>query len=315
MQHLEIWIRILALMAGTGVLFDTHRFYKKYRHSFLKTMWWCCLFLNLGFLTGAVSEYILVNLFENKLVFKASPYGEIIDPFSSIFFVGLTYFLIFLYRGFQGKNPPPVFRPIFIGAVVFVALRTITSLIWDFPAAAVRAINVVNLCVTVSAFVLLVGALGLMAFRSGRVIEDGTKAKMARYFGLFYLGLCALLLVTATFAGAYQSLIFVTAGLLFNTYPFIWYRRYLPALSNSVSSVAARTDFSVVYDKYGISVRQREIIELILNGKSNRDIADKLFIAQHTVKNHIYNLYQKLGVKSRFELIDFFLKAGDGSTE
>jgi DNA-binding CsgD family transcriptional regulator len=132
---------------------------------------------------------------------------------------------------------------------------------------------------------------------------------MIRNFGLFYLSGCGVLFITATFAGTYQSLIFVTAGLFFNIYLYIWCRRYLPSIGNSLSSVVSQTGFGAVYEKYGISVRQREIIELMLHGKSNRDIAEKLFIAQHTVKNHIYNLYQKLGVKSRFELIDFFLKA------
>ena len=44
-----------------------------------------------------------------------------------------------------------------------------------------------------------------------------------------------------------------------------------------------------------------------LHGKSNRDIAEALYIAPHTVKNHVYRLYQKLGIKSRFELVSLFL--------
>ena len=47
---------------------------------------------------------------------------------------------------------------------------------------------------------------------------------------------------------------------------------------------------------------------LILDGKSNKEIEDSLFISYHTVKNHVYKLYQKLGVKTRFELVHFFTK-------
>lgn len=55
--------------------------------------------------------------------------------------------------------------------------------------------------------------------------------------------------------------------------------------------------------KYDISEREQEIIELILKGKSNKEIEDALFISIKTVKSHIYNIYKKLGVKNRLELI------------
>jgi len=60
---------------------------------------------------------------------------------------------------------------------------------------------------------------------------------------------------------------------------------------------------------YAISNREREIMELILQGKSNKEIEESLFISYNTVKNHIYNLYQKLGVKSRGQLIHLVLEA------
>ncbi|MDH4196536.1 MAG: LuxR C-terminal-related transcriptional regulator [Candidatus Aminicenantes bacterium] len=58
--------------------------------------------------------------------------------------------------------------------------------------------------------------------------------------------------------------------------------------------------------KYGISKREQEIIRLILQGKSNAEIEKELFISVHTVKNHIYNIYQKLHVKNRYQIIRLF---------
>ncbi|MCK5221877.1 MAG: hypothetical protein KAR14_09885, partial [Candidatus Aminicenantes bacterium] len=52
-----------------------------------------------------------------------------------------------------------------------------------------------------------------------------------------------------------------------------------------------------------ITEREKEIIILILNGKSNKEIEDELFISLGTVKNHLYNIYKKLKVKSRTQLI------------
>jgi DNA-binding CsgD family transcriptional regulator len=53
---------------------------------------------------------------------------------------------------------------------------------------------------------------------------------------------------------------------------------------------------------YQISKRESEIIECIVSGMKNEDIADKLFISIKTVNNHIYNIFQKTAVKNRVQL-------------
>lgn len=55
--------------------------------------------------------------------------------------------------------------------------------------------------------------------------------------------------------------------------------------------------------KYDISSREKEIVKLIIKGQSNKDIADKLFISVNTVKTHVRNIYEKIGIKSRYELL------------
>ena len=51
-----------------------------------------------------------------------------------------------------------------------------------------------------------------------------------------------------------------------------------------------------------ITGREREIIELLLKGYSNKQIGKTLFISAKTVKNHIYNIYQKVQVQNRMQL-------------
>ncbi len=51
-----------------------------------------------------------------------------------------------------------------------------------------------------------------------------------------------------------------------------------------------------------LTKREAEVVELIGYGHSNRDIADILYISEHTVKDHTKNIYRKLNVHSRFEL-------------
>ncbi len=52
-----------------------------------------------------------------------------------------------------------------------------------------------------------------------------------------------------------------------------------------------------------LTKRENEIVGLISSGYGNRDIANMLFISEHTVKDHTKNIYRKLNVHSRFELM------------
>ncbi len=55
-----------------------------------------------------------------------------------------------------------------------------------------------------------------------------------------------------------------------------------------------------------ISGREKEIIQLMLKGKSNRDIEKELFISLGTVKSHVHNIYKKLKIKNRVQLLNLF---------
>jgi diguanylate cyclase (GGDEF)-like protein/PAS domain S-box-containing protein len=52
---------------------------------------------------------------------------------------------------------------------------------------------------------------------------------------------------------------------------------------------------------YSISTREMDVFELIVKGLSNKEISDKLFISEHTVKNHITKILQKLNVHDRLQ--------------
>ena len=51
-----------------------------------------------------------------------------------------------------------------------------------------------------------------------------------------------------------------------------------------------------------LSRREREIAGLISQGFRNKELAEKLFISEQTVKNHLHNIFDKLGVSDRLEL-------------
>lgn len=60
-------------------------------------------------------------------------------------------------------------------------------------------------------------------------------------------------------------------------------------------------------DLNGFSEREREVIDLLIQGKSNKDIADNLFVSINTIKFHLSNIYKKAEVKNKAEAMSYFL--------
>lgn len=62
--------------------------------------------------------------------------------------------------------------------------------------------------------------------------------------------------------------------------------------------------------RYGITGRQAEIILHVIKGLSNRETGERLGISERTVENHMFNIYNKIGVDNRIELLNKAVKYG-----
>ena len=58
--------------------------------------------------------------------------------------------------------------------------------------------------------------------------------------------------------------------------------------------------------KEALSKQEKKVLDLILEDKSNKEIASEIFVSLSTVKSHINNLYKKLNVSSRNEVKQLF---------
>ncbi len=68
-------------------------------------------------------------------------------------------------------------------------------------------------------------------------------------------------------------------------------------------------------DREGLTEREREVLDLIARGLSNREIAGKMVISEKTVKTHVSNLLGRLGLEDRTRAAIWALKHGLGSKD
>lgn len=71
------------------------------------------------------------------------------------------------------------------------------------------------------------------------------------------------------------------------------------------SSPISKTEKNLTEDfikDFSITKREQEIIIALLDGKSNKELAETLFVSEKTIESHLANIYRKVGVKNRLEL-------------
>jgi len=83
-----------------------------------------------------------------------------------------------------------------------------------------------------------------------------------------------------------------------------------------VLGVFAETASLRVFNAIGeelLTRRERDVVRLVAEGLGNRDIAQQLGLSVHTIKNYLFNIFDKLGVSSRAELVMYVLSNSDNN--
>ncbi|HEX2331514.1 MAG TPA: response regulator transcription factor [Candidatus Angelobacter sp.] len=60
-----------------------------------------------------------------------------------------------------------------------------------------------------------------------------------------------------------------------------------------------------------LTKREQELVPLVAHGMTNREISNRLGVSEHTIKNHLFRIYEKLGISSRVELILYAVSERD----
>jgi DNA-binding NarL/FixJ family response regulator len=79
-----------------------------------------------------------------------------------------------------------------------------------------------------------------------------------------------------------------------------------PRVANYLVQELTRTDKKK--DDLKLTRREKDILEMLVMGNSNREMAEAMFISEKTVKNHLTSIFRKLGVKDRTQAAVFALR-------
>lgn len=93
--------------------------------------------------------------------------------------------------------------------------------------------------------------------------------------------------------------------------------KHLGALAVTVAAVAAGQvvipgSLRAAIAKPVLTTREKQILALVVMGFSNREIADQLFVAESTVKSHLFSAFRRLGVRTRKEAAALILDSQQG---
>jgi len=150
-------------------------------------------------------------------------------------------------------------------------------------------------------YLLVVGATGPKADRPPRELLLIWTA-----FAFGVVGFCESVVGFAR--GIVDPVIVMTAAgqeFMISTVPYLLFGGVLAYYFGSylvADSLPARDVNDEIAARFGISAREREVVLLLNEGLGNREIAEKLFVSVATVKTHVHNIYEKTGVKGRYEL-------------
>jgi len=83
----------------------------------------------------------------------------------------------------------------------------------------------------------------------------------------------------------------------------IWLRIEKSKTQNLISAIRNQSDYDEKLDL--LTHRQKQVFDLIIQNKTNKEISEELFIELSTLKTHINKIYKLLDIKSRKELKKF----------
>jgi len=286
-----------------------HQMSQKYRLPYLSTFFYFLIFLNIFGIYGIIGSRII-----REILVQTDAATHSIESISmTTNYLGIPFLILSLYmflrfcREIVNRLLSTRFNLFFfsIQILIFLAYGLILIRIARFGETRFDLIKkVVFIAYSAISLIATFYALIQMLFIR-KQFTDAKEKKSIQIFSLIYLFFIAAIITSANLAFLSKWIELAFIILLFSSHliPIFILNIHLDKFFIEPTIIV---DFQRSVEefvmKFGISSREKEVIELICKGKSNQDISDALFISLQTVKDHIHRIYLKTGVKNRVQL-------------
>ncbi|MCX7708720.1 MAG: helix-turn-helix transcriptional regulator [Clostridia bacterium] len=306
MKHLIFFYHIAAFLVGMTVVIASAAAYLKFRKPVFKNYGLFVISLSFFMMDQTGAAYKLVSLVGDR-------YTDILlKLLSAVGYAIMTYSLPRFMHDIFGDEMDEKRKDLF--SILALVLPVSAVILYYTMALWVVAILVFN--------GILIGTVvyaGWVVQKNAGTLQDSTKRDIIKRFKVLTLtGIPFILLDMVVekmpVVGSYFPYgIFAvpTFYLLWNSLTLYYAFKYFDSdkfsseeLKNNTSENDGETAMNAFAERYGITSREKEVVALISKGLSYNRICEELVISMPTVKSHVYNIYQKTGVKNRIELIN-----------
>ncbi len=312
----------VSLGIGTTAVYLTHRLQRRYRLDHLSTYLYFQVFITAFGVYGVVGRVLV-----REALGRRGTGPETIETIGHFFaFLGLPFLILAWYmflrlsREMVDKDLPrrltlayfSVWGGAFLAYGVFLVWANVSA--WSASQLRDFASGFTWLSAVLVAATLVSGVSRL--FRRASLIEDEKRRQAIRRFGLACLLAYSAVLVLSPYILGRGSLAvaYMLAFFSANLIPLLYWRAHLLKAGPAASLLRTPAgDMTRFIEEFKISKREEEVIRELCAGKTNKEIAETLFISLQTVKDHIYRIYLKTNVNNRVQLIN--LIQGRGSRD
>lgn len=225
--------------------------------------------------------------------------------------IGIIIVSVFYYYIFKAlillKNVSPVVVKSFTAAVLF--LQIAVRIILYFGRFQIANIVYPLLVIIISGYLFYVG----LSLKNG--VDKNWNHALKTFinkigiFTLIFAPLSAAIYMVVYFIGDHKLDLFFLDFLYLGISSVVSISFLLSYLTKLGTIPYKTTVDQSLKDNFNISPRETDVLELLLKGKTNKQIGETLFISITTVRTHISHIFEKTEVKSRMELVSKILSS------
>lgn len=306
-------VKIIAISLGLIASIHLFQYFTKYNHPYLKIYGLIVSFTLFNTIMTMSLFYIFANLYPRFQSRAALKIEMIYCLITSIIIIVISYLYLLLFRILIEYQNPNRYKNMFLVILGLFSIFIIFVSIYSINIQKIRPISYLSIGFIIAGNIFNIAVLMLLNIKS-KILANPGKRKALKKFTV-------LIIVPYSLAGGMfiSHILFDISNEVQNIFRFSFHlalygspifllKWFMKSYHGEIESTypARKTHLNKLLIKYKISKREWEIIQLICEGKSNKEIEEDLFIALQTVKDHVFNIYQKTGVKNRVQLNNLF---------